>query len=217
MTRSTHDVPARANSEGFWDQHYQNTIRPWSGEANYVLVDMVEHSPPGRALDLGCGEGGDAVWLAMRGWRVTAVDVSATVLDRVRQLAAASGVGDWVIAERHDLARTFPNGAFDLVTALFLHSPLDFQREQVLRQSARAVAPGGMLLIVDHGSVAPWSWNQDADPHFPSPEDILASLDLEPESWSAERLESLEREAVGPGGQAAIVIDTVVAVRRIPD
>lgn len=217
MTRSTHDVPARANSEGFWDQHYQTTIRPWSGEANYVLVDMVENSPPGTALDLGCGEGGDAVWLAMRGWRVAAVDVSATVLDRVRQLAAASGVKERVSAEQHDLARTFPNGAFDLVTALFLHSPLDFPREQVLRQSVRAVAPGGMLLIVDHGSVAPWSWKQDADPHFPSPEDILASLDLEPNVWRTERLASPKREATGPGGQTAIVVDTVVAVRRISD
>jgi SAM-dependent methyltransferase len=179
----------------------------WSGRPNPVLVDVAGSLRPGTALDLGCGEGGDAIWLALQGWRVTAVDVSATALDRAAADAATAGVADRIDFRQHDLALTFPSGAFDLVSAQYLHSPIEFPRVHVLREAARAVMPGGLLLIVDHATVGPGSW---ADP-----EETLAPLDLSPNEWHTERLQAREREATGPNGQRATVTDNVIAVRRL--
>lgn len=108
---------------------------------------------PGTALDLGCGNGDDALWLARRGWQVTAVDISHTAVARLRN--RARGCDRRVIAEQHDLARSFPAGAYDLISAQYLHTPFTLDRANVLRTAAHALAPGGLLLIVDHGSTAP--------------------------------------------------------------
>jgi SAM-dependent methyltransferase len=202
-------------AERFWEGHYRGRDRVWSGAANAVLVDVVGSLPAGTALDLGCGEGGDAIWLAGLGWRVTAVDVSATALERGAAQAAATGVGDRIDFQRHDLARTFPAGAFDLVSALYLQSPVEFPRDRVLQAAARAVAPDGLLLIVTHASVPPWSWNRDPDTRFPTPEEALAALNLSPGGWRTERLGAPERLATGPNGETATVADTVIAVRRV--
>ncbi|MEO6090680.1 MAG: class I SAM-dependent methyltransferase [Umezawaea sp.] len=197
-------------SEDFWDAHYRTNQRVWSGRPNAVLVDVVEPLPPGSALDLGCAEGADAIWLATRGWRVTAADVSATALKRAEAHAADLSVA--VDFQRHDLGRTFPEGMFDLMSAQYLQSPVEFPRVQVLRRAAAAVAPGGLLLVVEHGSVAPWSWNQDAV--FPTPEESLAGLELDLARWDVERVAAVERVATGPDGQTATVTDTVIALRR---
>ncbi len=166
-------------------------------------------------MDLGCGEGGDAVWLARLGSRATAVEVSATVLDRAAALASAAGVEPRIDFQRHDLTATFPAGTFDLVSAQYLHSPVEFPRHRVLREAAAAVAPGGLLLIVDHASVAPWSWNQDPTTRFPSPGETLATLDLDSSRWRTERLDAPARSATGPNGESATIIDNVIAVRRL--
>jgi len=152
--------------------------------------------------------------LARRGWRVVAVDVSGTVLARAAKDAETAGVSDLIAFERHDLASTFPNGRFDLVSALFLHSPVEFPRTRVLQAAARAVAPGGLLLIVEHASVAPWSW-ADPDTAFPTPEQSLAALDLDPSRWHSEFVGAPKREATGPNGQSATVTDNVIALRRL--
>src|ERR671917_270227 len=149
----------------------------------------------------------DEIWLARQGWRVRAVDVSATALDRAATDAATAGVADRIDFRQHDLALTFPSGAFDLVSAQYLHSPIEFPRARVLREATSAVTPYGLLLIVDHASVSPGSW---ADP-----EETLAPLDLSPDEWHTERLEAREREATGPNGQRATVTDNVIAVRRL--
>lgn len=194
-------------AERFWEGHYLRRERVWSGRTNPVLVDVVGGLRSGRALDLGCGEGGDAIWLAREGWRVTAVDVSATALDRAAEEAAAAGVADRIDFRQHDLAVTFPSGAFDLVSAQYLHSPIEFPRIQVLQEAASAVTPGGLLLIVDHASVSPGSWAY--------PEETLAPLDLSPDEWHTERIEAREREAIRQNGQSAAVTDNVIAVRRL--
>jgi len=191
----------------FWEDHYRGHERRWSGRPNPTLVDVVGSLCPGTALDLGCGEGGDAIWLARQGWRVTAVDVSATALDRAAADAATAGVADRIDFRQHDLALTFPSGAFDLVSAQYLHSPIEFPRVDVLRAAASAVTPGGLLLIVEHASISPRSW---ADP-----EETLAPLDLSPDEWRTERLEAREREASSPNGQRATVTDNVIALRRL--
>ncbi|MCS7481313.1 class I SAM-dependent methyltransferase [Umezawaea endophytica] len=198
-------------SEEFWDAHYRARAGVWLGRANAVLVDVVASLPPGTALDLGCAEGADAVWLAARGWRVTAADVSPTALARAAAHAVDAGVE--VDLQHHDLARTFPEGTFDLVSAQYLQSPLDFPRAEVLRKAANAVTPGGLLLVVEHGSVAPWSWNQDAE--FPTPEESLAEIGLDRTAWRVERLGAPQREAIGPNRQTATVADIVIALRRV--
>ena len=194
-------------AERFWEDHYHRRDRVWSGRPNPVLVDVVGGLRPGTALDLGCGEGGDAIWLARQGWRVTAVDVSDTALDRAAADAATAGVTDRIDFRRHDLALTFPPGAFDLVSAQYLHSPIEFPRARVLQEAASALTPGGLLLIVDHASVGPGSWAE--------PEQTLAPLDLSPDEWHTERLEARERETTRPNGQVVSHTDNVVAVRRL--
>lgn len=215
-----HRAPER-DAEGeaaqFWEAHYGGRDQPWSGNPNAFLVAAVAGRRPGTALELGCGEGGDAIWLAGQGWRVTAVDISGVALDRAAERAVAAGVADRVTPERHDLAHTFPAGRFDLVAALYLHTQFDFPRDRVLQDAARAVAPGGLLLIVEHASIAPWSWNQDRDTPFPTPEGILASLELDRAQWQIERLAAPEREATGPNGQVATVRDNVIAIRRLAE
>jgi SAM-dependent methyltransferase len=201
-------------AERFWETHYRQHERAFGGRANPVLVDVATPLAPGHALELGCGEGGDAIWLARRGWRVTAVDVSATALGRVREHAEPAGVGERVDVERHDLGRSFPGGSFDLVCAQYLQSPVALPREQVRRAAARAVGPGGLLLLVDHASVSPWSWSARAEVDFPTPQEELDALALDLEGWNVERLEAPEREATGPSGETAIVRDTVLALRR---
>jgi|SRR5829696_330577 len=203
-----------SEAERFWERLYGAQARRWSGRPNAVLTEVAGPLPPGRALDLGCGEGGDAVWLAERGWHVTAVDVSPTALERAAALARAAGVESRIALERHDLGRSIPAGTFDLVCAQYLHSPIGLPREQILRSAAGAVAGGGLLLVVEHGSVAPWSWDRDHDRRFPTAEEALTTLELDLQAWDTERLESMERRAGGPRGQAATVRDLVIALRR---
>ncbi|WP_346539065.1 FAD-dependent oxidoreductase [Micromonospora sp. DPT] len=218
--RGVHDHAASgtdavdAETARHWDELYQRRERIWSGRANPHLVDVVDQVPAGTALDLGCGEGADAIWLAGRGWRVTAVDVSATALDRAAAEAATAGVADRIDFQRHDLTRTFPAGVFDLVSAQFLQSPLEFPRAEVLRAAARAVASGGRLLIVEHGEVPPWSKLAHPDVRFPTPEETLAELDLDPDGWRTERLDAPRREVTDPDGRPATLVDHLVLVRR---
>lgn len=189
----------------------------WGTRPNAVLAGLVPVLAPfpGTALDLGCGHGGDAFWLAARGWDVTAVDVSATALDRVAAGAGAAGAADRIHPVRHDLAETFPEGSFDLVSASYFHTPVEIPRDEVLRRAARAVAPGGLLLVVEHASVAPWSWQAGEDVQFPTPDEVLASLRLDG-GWHTERCHAPRRTATGPEGRTATVTDNVIAVRRTP-
>ncbi|MFJ8687215.1 methyltransferase domain-containing protein [Micromonospora wenchangensis] len=218
------DEQAGANSERadavdeatarHWDELYRGRERYWSGRPNPHLVDVAGTLPPGTALDLGCGEGGDAVWLARQGWRVTAVDVSTAALDRSAAAVTAAGVAALVDFQRHDLARTFPTGVFDLVSAQFLQSPLEFPRTEVLRAAARAVAPGGRLLVVEHGAVPPWGNAAHHHTRFPTPQETLADLDLDPDGWDVERLDAPQRQATGPDGQTGTLTDHLVLARR---
>ena len=191
----------------FWEDHYRRRARVWSGRPNPVLIDVAGSLRPGTALDLGCGEGGDAIWLALQGWRVTAIDVSATALDRAAADAATAGVAGRIDFRQRDLALAFPPGAFDLVSAQYLHSPIEFPRARVLQEAASAVTPGGLLLIVDHASVGPGSWAE--------PEETLVPLDLSPDAWHTERLEARERETTHPNRRVVTHTDNVVAVRRL--
>ena len=171
---------AGSAAEEFWEPHYAASA-PGTGGPNPVLVDLVEALAPGRVLDLGCGGGGDALWLAQRGWAVLTVDVSATALARAADRTAGAGLTDRVRTERHDLTATFPHGEVDVISAQYLLSPVEFDRPPMFARAAAAVRAGGMLLIVDHASVPPWSW-ADPDTVFPTPEQTLGSIGLDPSS-----------------------------------
>ncbi|MFE2635642.1 class I SAM-dependent methyltransferase [Streptomyces scopuliridis] len=204
---------AGEDAEQFWERHYR-TRRAWDARVNPLLAETAAPLRPGTALDLGCGAGGDAIWLAQQGWYVTAVDISATALERIRERAHDLGVADRVATEQHDLASSFPADQFDLVSAQYFHTPFPLLRSRVLRTAARALRPGGLLLIVDHGSTAPWSWNQDPDIHYPTPTEIAAELDLDPAHWSVLRAGMPRRRATGPAGESATVVDNVLLVQR---
>jgi SAM-dependent methyltransferase len=202
-------------TERHWEQHYSSREQVWSGRPNPVLSRLVEPIAPGHALDLGCGEGADAVWLAGRGWTVTAVDVSATALERARKLAADTGVEDRVHFERHDLTQTWPAGTFDLVSAQFLQSPLNFPRARVLRAAAHALAPGGLLLVVDHGSLPPWSPHRHEDVYLPTSQEVFDGIELDAAGWQVELMDTPQRTVTDPDGRTADIVDNVLVVRRV--
>ncbi|MEU4807144.1 class I SAM-dependent methyltransferase [Actinosynnema sp. NPDC023587] len=198
----------------FWDGVHAGRPAATDPRPNARLTEVVADLPAGRALDLGCGDGGDALWLARRGWRVTAVDISAVALGRLADLARSRDLAGLVAAERHDLRESFPPGRFDLVCAHYLHTPADLDRAAVLRTAADALDPGGRLLVVDHGSTAPWSWNQDPDVRYPSARELAATIDLDPATWVVDRADASRRIATGPDGRTAEVTDHVLLVRR---
>lgn len=131
-----------------WNERYAGRQLLWTAEPNRFLAAEVADLPPGRALDIACGEGRNSVWLAERGWDVTGVDFSDVGLGKARRLAEERGVEvAWVDA---DLVEHHPDEqAYDLVAVLYLHVPPK-QRRMVLGRAAGAVAPGGVLLIVGH-------------------------------------------------------------------
>lgn len=198
----------------FWENHHRGRHSPEGQPVNVQLAQLVEPLPPSSALDLGCGAGGDTLWLAERGWRVTSVDISTAALEKVSAGARARRLADYITTERHDLSQSFPMGRFDLVCAMYFHSAFETPRSQIFRQAAEALTTGGRLLIVDHGSTAPWSWNQDPDTYFPTPKEVGNELGLPRNEWTVERAERCHRQARGPGGQSADVVDHVLLVRR---
>ncbi|MEU5692888.1 class I SAM-dependent methyltransferase [Actinosynnema sp. NPDC020468] len=198
----------------FWEDFYRD--RPvWSGNVNVALKREAAKLTPGTALDLGCAEGADAIWLAGQGWRVTGADVSTAALARAEKAAADAGVVvDWQV---HDLAETFPAGEFDLVSAQFLHSPvaLDGERESLIRRALGSVAPGGVLLVVGHVGWPTWATEQrHHDVHLPTNPEVLASLDLGPD-WRVEVDEVVPREVTSPEGVAGTTDDGVLVIRRL--
>lgn len=202
--------------QAFWDARYASHDALWSGNPNAHLITEAQGLAPGAALDVGCGEGADAIWLAERGWRVTAVDISTVALQRA--VAHASQVGaeaaahiDWA----HQDARSWDPGQarFDLVSAQYLHLPA-VPRQALFARMAAAVAPGGTLLIVGHHP-------SDLETTMPRPrepdmfftgDDIAASLDMQ--EWAVVRNAAAARTTTDPEGNAVTIHDTVLRARR---
>ncbi|MFD1322785.1 FAD-dependent oxidoreductase [Micromonospora sonneratiae] len=202
--------------EAAWEERYRSRPAIWSGRPNPQLVAEAAGLTPGRALDVGCGEGADAVWLADRGWQVTGVDISATALERGAAHAAAAGaqIADRIEWTRADLRQQPPaEGAYDLVSAQFMHLPGDARRELFTRLAA-AVAFGGTLLIVGHH---PSDLRTTAHRmHFPdmmfTGEEVAASLD--PTTWEVVSADARPRSVVDPEGRDITIHDAVLVARR---
>lgn len=212
------DAVPDADLAAFWEERYAGSDRVWSGKVNPVLAEVAAGLPPGRVLDLACGEGGDVVWLARQGWTATGVDLSPTAIEHGRAAARAAGIPDervnliaadvtnWSTAER-----------FDLVTISFLHSwPFDIPRERIIRAASTWVAGGGDLLVTSHAEPPPWANPEHAHAvAFPTPDSELAALSLDVSEWSVIAADIREREGVGPGGIAGTLRDTIIHARRV--
>ena len=194
------------HGEQAWDERYRSQPEIWSGDPNAALAAEVSDLPPGTAFDAGAGEGGDACWLAARGWKVTAADISGVALQRAAARASRLGLDiTWLHA---DLARVPVPGPYDLVTSHFLHLPVA-DRKTVFRHLADAVAPGGTLLVVGH---------EPSD--MPRPElaemgwtaaELAAELG---EGWTVQVAEARKRRATGPAGHEITIHDAILRARR---
>lgn len=207
---------AAGEASEFWESRYQERPQIWSGRVNPVLADVAATLTPGRALDLGCGEGGDVLWLARQGWTAVGIDISEAAVSRARDAAAeaqlAPGAATFIAG---DLGSRAIEGEFDLVTASFFQSPVHLPRVEILRSAAARVAPGGHLLLTAHAAPPPWSTDHVPD-HFRSvdPAEEVAQLALDPKSWEVVVAEVRRRPAVSPTGEASHLDDSVVLLRR---
>ncbi len=196
-----------------WDSRYAGSELLWTAEANRFLVADASGLVPGRALDLACGEGRNAVWLAERGWTVRGVDYSGVALAKAAKLAEARGVdAEWVHA---DLLEYEPvPAAYDLVVILYLQIPAP-ERRVVVRRAAGALAPGGELLIVAHDSSnLEHGWGGPRDPAvLYSAADV--SEDLEGAGVEIERAGVVERPVDAPDGEK-IALDLLLRARVTP-
>lgn len=201
-----------------WDERYRQHgehTAVWSGQPNAQLVAEVAGLAPGSALDVGAGEGADAIWLARHGWRVTAVDISSVALAR----AAAAVEADPETAARirwqhQDLTVSPPpGGTFDLVSAQYLHLPAP-ERDGVYHRLAASVAPGGTLLIVGHHPS-----DLETSVRRPSAPGLLftaeqVAADLDPDEWEIITCTARPRTTSDADGVPATVRDSVLRARR---
>jgi len=201
------------SDEHAWEERYRSRPAMWSRQPNPQLVADAQALPAGRALDAGCGEGADAIWLAQRGWRVDAVDFAATALERGAQRALDAGVSGSIRWMHADLVAEAPEQqAYDLVSAQFLQLPPE-PRGAVFDSLAAGVAPGGTLLIVGHHPS-----DLDTTVHRPplpevfyDADELVAGLGAQ---WQVEVAESRPRDVSDAQGRAVTVHDTVLRARR---
>jgi len=194
-----------------WDERYSEHDQMWSGEPNGSLTVEVAELMPGRALDVGCGEGADAVWLAQRGWTVTAIDVSTVAIDRARAASNLLGITvEWIAGDV--LTHMLDDRAFELVS---VHYPAFlFDRDAAaVERIISLVAPGGTLLVVGHAldhdaraHAAEHGFDPDA---YVAPADFVADLD---DAWQVEVHE--QRPRVHPPAGSIHADDIVVRARR---
>lgn len=197
-----------------WDERYnvEGGETLWSGAPNGALVAEVSKLAPGKALDLGCGEGADAIWLATREWRVTGIDISRVALDRAARAADEAGVAvDWVLADF--VAQPPARGAYDLVTS---HYPalLRADIERGIDAVVHGVAPGGTLLFVGHELSDPSvALEHGFDPDdYVQVDDVAARLGRD---WLIEVHETRVRSSA-PSGPSPHHADRILRARRTP-
>jgi SAM-dependent methyltransferase len=193
--------------------------RRWAGEERVhastapsrFLVAEVAGLRPGTALDLACGAGRNAVWLAGQGWRVTAVDFSGVALRMARSLAAERAVeAEWIEADV--VAWTPPARAYDLVCVFYLQLPAP-ERRAALAHAAAAVRPGGTLLVVGHDLL-----NLTEGSGGPTQPDVLFTPDDVGAEIGDLRIEKAlrVRRTVEEPGVAREAIDALIRATRLP-
>ena len=217
------DEPIEFTQE-FWDDRYRSAGQLWSGQPNAQFAAQVADLAPGEALEAGCGEGADAIWLAQRGWTVTGVDVSAVALERAARAAraadearpaggdAAGDITRRITWQREDLLTWVPEPErFDLVSAQFMHFP-PAELAAFHTGLAAAVRPGGTLLLIAHHPEDVHAQRKGRPDLFWYAEDIAASL--EADRWEVRVAEEAGRLAKDLDGQQMMVRDTVLRAAR---
>jgi SAM-dependent methyltransferase len=192
-----------------WNERYSAEELIWRAEPNQFLVTEVSALPPGRALDLACGEGRNAVWLAKRGWTVTGVDFSDVGLKKAARMAAENGVEvEWVESDVLDY-EPLPGG-FDLVIVFYLHLPAE-ERRRVMKRAVAALAPGGTIVVVAHDITnLTEGWGGPQDPTvLCGPEDFASDLG----ELDVARAERVIRRVDTPEGEVE-AIDLLVRASR---
>lgn len=201
-------------AQAFWDEIYRGRERSRQGEPHPYVRGVLASARPGRALELGCGDGVTAIWLAAHGWTVTAVDVSRAALDAAAEHAERSGVSSRITWQRADLADWTTHETFDLVTALFLHTPLELDAPAVLARAAAATRRGGTLLTVGHYTLPPWAWDPADTDGLLSASELVPAIGLHDPDWRTVLAEEVPRAATDRDGHASTVLDAVIHAVR---
>jgi SAM-dependent methyltransferase len=195
-----------------WDARYSSADLVWGTEPNRFVAAELADLPPGRALDVACGEGRNAIWLARRGWFAVGVDFSAAGIDRARQLAESAAVGDRTSFVVGDVAAgPLPTGPFDAVIVAYLQLAVP-ERTQAIRMAADQVAAGGVLLVVGHDATNlsdGFGGPQDHAVLF-TPDDIVADIG---DGLMITKAERVRRPVDTPDGER-IAIDALVLATR---
>ncbi len=219
--------PERYDTREFWDSQWSEHDQPPSGP-DEMLVAQTATLTPGRALEIGCGAGANAVWLAERGWKVTAIDFAKAAIEQGRRLAGDRGVDvEFAVA---DAASYRPDHEYDLVTSFYIQLP-SAERAAMLRAAASALAPAGTLLFVSHDrSSPPPGWTEEDLDTLTTTDEIASELSgleikegyvLEHEHGGAHASSAPESEAGqdahdGAAGDSPLARTTVViAVRTL--
>jgi SAM-dependent methyltransferase len=210
-----HHDPAFVPGEEFWNERYRSSARVWSGNPNPQLMVEVTGLTPGRALDAGCGEGADAIWLAQRGWDVVAVDISSVALERAAAHARDTDpvASARIVWQQGDLLTNPPEaGSFDLVSVQFMQLPPE-PRHQLFSALARAVRPGGTLLVVGHhpSDLATGVHRPPTPERFYTAADVAGQLGG---AWDVVTAAARPRSATTPEGVEATIHDAVLVARR---
>lgn len=214
MNHERHAPETAPTPVDYWEARYGASQQMWSGAPNAALADAVASLAPGRALDLGCGEGADVIWLAEQGWDATGIDISSVAIARAREAAVDARVDARFVAT--DLSTWAGDDEFDLVAASFFHSPVELERTRILRAAAQRVTFGGHLLVISHLGVPPTaSGDHGQHPQFLSPDEEIAALELPGEEWLTVRAEARPRLARTRDGQEFALDDGIVLLRRI--
>jgi SAM-dependent methyltransferase len=212
----------------YWDQIWQGAGGASMGTAapNPYLARELGDLPPGSALDAGCGAGAEAIWLAGRGWQVTAVDIASEALARAAARAAESGVAERVRGVQADLSTWEPDAAYDLVTTHYAHPAIP--QLEFYDRIASWVAPGGSLLIVGHlhhdgagghghghgDGGHGHGHGGDGPPAAASATADAITTRLDPAVWEVVTADEVDRTISAQGGREVVLHDVVVRASR---
>ncbi|MFV0316596.1 MAG: class I SAM-dependent methyltransferase [Microthrixaceae bacterium] len=198
-----------------WNERYAEREQRWSGEPNGALVAEVADLSAGSALDVGCGEGADAIWLARQGWQVTGIDISSVAIERAEQAAESAGVeATWIAG---DLVDGLPEGStYDLVAMSYPALPSS-SADRSVAALLSAVAPGGMLLVVGHDMFGSEHARKHAEERGFDPADYIQPRDIAPrlvDGWEIEVDEVRPRQTPS-GFDGPDIDDVVLRARRL--
>ena len=202
------------NRAARWEERYASVEQLWSGRPNDWLPELAADWVPGAALEIGCGEGADVLWLAERGWQVTGLDLSATAVGRLSREAARRGLTTRVSGRVHDAGDGLPEGSFDLVTSFYVHGGSEggsLDLVALLSDAAARVAPGGRLLTAVHAVNPPWHTHHA---RTYTAGELVEGLAEATAGWEVVVAEERWRQVTGPDGREGRRADAVVCLRR---